>query len=73
MLIATPVAPLAEPGLVMTGTVDDMVIVTIWPALVSVLLVAVTVVLYEPSVVGVPEIKPVLVLTDKPGGKLDAL
>ena len=50
-----------------------MVIVTIWPALVPVLLVAVTVVLYEPSVVGVPEIKPVLVLTDKPGGKLDAL
>ena len=36
-------------------------------------LVALMVTLYVPAVVGVPEIKPVLVLTLRPGGKPAAL
>jgi hypothetical protein len=36
-------------------------------------LVALMVTVYVPAVVGVPEINPVLVLTDRPAGRLVAL
>ena len=52
----------------MTGVIEEIVIVIIWPTLVPVALVAVTVGVYVPSKVGVPEITPVLVSSDKPPG-----
>ena len=55
----------------MKGAESDMVNTTVWlPVLVA--LVADTVVLYVPAVVGVPEITPVLVSTLNPGAKPDA-
>ena len=58
-------------ALVMKGAESDMVNTTVWlPVLVA--LVADTVVLYVPAVVGVPEITPVLVSTLNPGAKPDA-
>ena len=68
---ATPVCPLLLFALVMTGTESVMIKVT---ALLPVppALVAVTVALYVPAAVGMPEMAPVLVLTLSPGGKLDA-
>ena len=56
----------------MAGAESDMVNTTSWLPVSEAALVAVTVVLYVPSAVGVPEIKPVPVFTLKPGGKLVA-
>ena len=59
-------------GLVITGGAGLIVKVSVWlpvpPAL-----VALMVTVYVPAVVGVPEIKPVLVFTDRPAGRLVAL
>ena len=55
----------------MAGAPRVMVKVVAWLP-VPVALVADTVLLYVPTVVGVPEINPVLVLIDRPGGKPDA-
>ena len=63
-----PVEPLVVFALVMTGTPSVIVKVIAWLP-VPVALVADTVPLYVPTVVGVPVIAPVLVLTDRPGGK----
>ena len=69
---ATPTWPLAVRGLVMTGaaglTVMPSVALPVPPAL-----VALIVTLYVPAVVGVPEIKPVVVFTLKPAGRPLAL
>lgn len=66
-VIATLVAPPAVAALVMTGTVDEMVRVTIRVAE-PLALVAVTEGVYIPSAAGVPEITPVLVFSDSPAG-----
>jgi hypothetical protein len=64
--------PVAVRELVMTGGAKPMVILSV--ALpVPVILVALIVTLYVPGVVGVPEIKPVLVFTVRPGGSGVAL
>ena len=65
-VIATLVAPPAVAALVMTGTVDEMVRVTIRVAE-PLALLAVTEGVYVPSTV-VPEITPVLVFSDSPAG-----
>ena len=57
----------------MTGAVEEIVNEIAKPLLVAVALVAVTVALYEPSKVGVPEITPVLEFKDRPVGKVPAL
>ena len=68
MVIATPVAPFAEPELTTGGTaviVNVTVLLPVPPAL-----VAVTVALYVPGVVGMPVIAPVMGFTTlRPGGK----
>ena len=65
-------APEAVVELVMTGADSEMVKVTILLPVSRPALVAVTVELYVPSEVGVPEMTPVLVLTLSPGGKPEA-
>ena len=66
-----PLVPLAVLALVMTGAPSAILIVTaILP--VPLALVADTEELYDPSAVGVPETKPVLVSTLRPGGKAEA-
>ena len=63
-----PTVPLAATELVITGAAE--LIVTITPALpVPPELVALTVAIEVPAVVGVPEINPVVPLTASPGGK----
>src|SRR5436190_12160489 len=70
--MATPVCPLAVPGLVTTGAITEIVKVT--PRLpVAVAFVAETMALNVPPLVGVPEMRPVDVLTLSPGGSPLAL
>ena len=61
--------PVAVPGLVMTGG-GGLIVITSVAVPVPPELVALMVTGYVPTVVGVPEINPVAVLTVKPGGKL---
>ena len=68
----TPVWPLAVAGLVIAGASTEIVNVT--PRLpVPVALVALTVALKVPPAPGVPEMRPVDVLTESPGGNPLAL
>ena len=66
-----PVVPLVVFVLEIIGAESDMVNTTSWLP-VPEALVAVTVELYVPAVVGVPEMTPVPVSTLNPGGKLVA-
>jgi hypothetical protein len=64
---ALPTVPLAVVALVITGAA--MAIVSVRVALpVPPLLLALSVTVEVPAAVGVPEIKPLLVLTDRPAG-----
>ncbi len=64
---ALPTFPLAVVALVITGCASAMVRVRV--ALpVPALLVALSVTVEVPAAVGVPEIKPLVVLTDRPAG-----
>ena len=65
--------PLAVVALVMTGGAGLIVKVKVAGFEVPVLLVALMGTLYVPAVVGVPEIKPVLVFTANPPGSPVAL
>ena len=72
MLYADPVAPVAELALVMTGA--PRVILNVTTRLpVPVALVADTVTEVDPTVVGVPEITPVLTFKVSPAGSPGAL
>ena len=69
---ALPTVPLAEVALVIAGAAAVMVSVRV--ALpVPLLLVAPSVTVELPAAVGVPEINPVAVFTDRPAGKPVAL
>ena len=65
---ATPTCPVAVRALVITGGGGLIVKVSV-AVPVPLPLVALRLTLYVPAVVGVPEIKPVAVLTLKPAGK----
>ena len=60
--------PLAVVGLVMTGAPERIVMVRV-AVPVPPELVALIVTLYVPAVVGVPEMRPVLVFTLRPAGR----
>ena len=62
-----PTVPLAEVALEITGAAAEMVSVRV-AVPVPVALVALSVTVDVPAALGVPEINPVLVLTDKPAG-----
>ena len=67
-LNAPPVCPLAVVALVITGLPNVIVIVKVTALLVPPAFVAVRLTLVAPVAVGVPEIKPVAVLTVTPAG-----
>ena len=67
-LNATPTVPLAAVPLEITGASRAMVIVSGRAALVPAPLIALTVALNVPCNVGVPEIRPVLLLSKRPAG-----
>ena len=65
---AVPTIPLAVAALVITGVAGLMVIVTVFDP-VPPALIALTVEVYVPAVVGVPVIAPVEVFTESPAGR----
>ena len=70
-VIAAPAATVAKVGLEITGTVLGlMVVVSVKGAPVPAALVAVSVVVKTPLVVGVPVIWPLVVFRPRPAGKL---
>ena len=68
-----PTAPLAVAALVITGGPSVITNDTACAGLVPLALLAVTVTLVVPTAVGVPEIRPVVVLTVSPAGRAVAL
>ena len=70
-VIAAPAATVAKVGLLMVGTVLGLIVkASAITLLVPAALVALRLVLKLPLAVGVPVIAPVLVLSDRPAGKV---